>query len=264
MEQHHAVHYSLIDRSTSSNTMRYALTILLLAILFNSCKSDSSTSVNTNQPGLVTGSIGGFIHILDTLSRPLKWADGARIQVDGTSLYAITDTGGNWQIDNVPQGTHIVSETKYGFDEMKNYNITVSGPGLQYYQLQGLHMIPKGELTLQSVVDTLIGHHYIMFNIAPADSESITVLCEIARNTLELGTTSSFLTTVTVLLSAHSPSNFSFDGNVLTSYGFPSGQSCIVRIAKYNIWAYYIPPHGIPVPATNGPWSNIMKFTVPQ
>ena len=51
--------------------------------------------------------------------------------------------------------------------------------------------------------------------------------------------------------------------STLEQAGFHSGDVCLIRIAKQGSGGYYIPPYGTEVRPTDGPWSNIARFTLP-
>src|SRR5579872_3039695 len=97
------------------------LAAFLTAIIFQSCKDSSPTSASTQ------GSMIGFVHVYDTLMQSMSDQSGVRVSVPGTSIYAITDQSGRWQLTNLPPGTNRLFYSKPGYSNFEDFHITSYG-----------------------------------------------------------------------------------------------------------------------------------------
>jgi len=246
--------------------MRYTLPILLLAILFNACKSDSTTSVNTNKNGLVTGSLAGAVATFDTLQMVDSHVSGVKVQLDGSSISAITNANSYWQIDNVPQGVHTLTITKAEFDTMQYFNVLVAGPGIEYSNFTYLYQIPRGSLTIDRVNDSLKNQQSFYLYLAPNGTASsmeqpivIQFTKDISQFALGQATTLYQFTT----LYSTQEATVGIATSLLDQAGLRSGDVCLIRIAKQGFGGYHVPPYNTNTQATIGPWSDIVRFTIP-
>jgi hypothetical protein len=110
--------------STSISHMKLFSILGLAAVLFYGCSSSTS-------PNVGSGSLAGKVTVLDSNAAYLLDASGVTISVDnGPSTLSMED--GSWRLDGIPAGTHILSYAKPNFGGIKQWNVLVPGPGIQY------------------------------------------------------------------------------------------------------------------------------------
>jgi hypothetical protein len=113
--------------------MRKWLFLSIVAVLGIYGCSDSS-STNTSGGLGPTGILQGQVSQLrDARFRQVQDKSGVLVQVEGTSFSAITDTGGNWEIKNLPTSTYSISFSKPGYLTIKNTSFQFVGGGIQVF-----------------------------------------------------------------------------------------------------------------------------------
>jgi subtilisin family serine protease/5-hydroxyisourate hydrolase-like protein (transthyretin family) len=103
---------------------------------------DAAEAAGVGTPPPDTGTIAG--KVTDNTDSSLAIA-GAKVAVEGTSLSAITNTEGNYIIDDVPEGTYTITASAMGYIE----------ESLPVEVLQGQMTVVNFVLTPTSVVTTL-------------------------------------------------------------------------------------------------------------
>ena len=110
----------------------YLVCCLFLAIIACGCSSNDSTG---NTQSEITGTLKGKVKLYDSEGNHVADKSGVVVQAEGTSLSAISDTGGNWSITNLPTRTYSLSFTKAGYGTMKNTSYSFVGGGIVDYGL---------------------------------------------------------------------------------------------------------------------------------
>jgi len=227
------------------------------------CKSTSIVTTEKNDE--LKGSIGGEARIFDTLNRPESSGTDVLVTLDD-SLSVKTNSVGYWQFDNVPQGPHVLREYKSFCDTVINYNISVAGPGLQYYNLIPLHEIPQTAFVIERAVDSTIHSKYlfvILGGIGTDTSSNVSVTVRFGKNFSDLDTTSALFFPRQAALWQKGLREFAFDSQDLNILGLRSGDYYYMAVSKESYGGYFILPSNIWVPTKPGAWSNIYKVAIP-
>src|SRR6187402_3062771 len=112
----------------------YLLQLSVLLFILAGC---SETPIMTNTDSTKSyGTIVGRIRLNDVYYAPLPDHSGATVQLEGTTLYAITDSTGTWSIDSIPSGIYVLKLSKDGFVTKKIFNVNLAGPGTLYLNYQ--------------------------------------------------------------------------------------------------------------------------------
>jgi hypothetical protein len=154
--------------------LRLLPVLFLSGIIFSSCKETVTT------PGGGTpGNIVGFVQLYDTLSQAISDNSGVVVSLPGSTISAVSDATGRWQLTNVPPGTYKIFFSKPGFSIIEDFNVVFQGNGTFYYnygvgksytsiyQLQNLYpdIVLRPFEDYLSIVDTsyydTAGYHYV-------------------------------------------------------------------------------------------------------
>ncbi len=84
------------------------------------CKSDC-------EPQSSVGSIVGFVKLVSENQQPFADNGGAKVSIDNTSIFAITDSKGKYELKNVRAGTYDITVTKDGFGTYRQFSISYAG-----------------------------------------------------------------------------------------------------------------------------------------
>ncbi|MDP4221288.1 MAG: hypothetical protein Q8916_11485 [Bacteroidota bacterium] len=78
---------------------------------------------------LIPGTLHGSVVLEDTMSQVLSDLSGARIEIEGTNFWTLSDALGNWEIRNLPMGTYTIrcSKEGFGFSRMKGFQFVGGG-----------------------------------------------------------------------------------------------------------------------------------------
>jgi hypothetical protein len=111
-----------------SHTTMKLFTIISLAFLafVLGCKTTTTTPE-------VTGDLRGTVGLFDSHGNLVADKSGVRIEAEGTSHSAISDSLGNWTIHDLPTRTYSVSFSKEGYGTMKNTSFSFVGGGVVVY-----------------------------------------------------------------------------------------------------------------------------------
>lgn len=101
---------------------KYWLFSALILVIISSCGSDDSDGGSTPTSGNIVGSVNLFDDKTNSLD-----ASGMSVSVQGTSFSDITDSQGNFQIDDVPFGDVILIYTKTGYGTFQSGTIDHDG-----------------------------------------------------------------------------------------------------------------------------------------
>jgi hypothetical protein len=106
------------------------LAVLSLAFLFIGvgCKSSAPNSTQ-----VVTGDLTGNVGLYDSHGNEIFDRRNVLVQVEGTSLSAISDSVGNWVIHDLPTQTYIIAFSKTGYGTLKNTSFSFIGGGSVSY-----------------------------------------------------------------------------------------------------------------------------------
>jgi hypothetical protein len=98
--------------------------ISIVAVTILSCKTSTSPQGE--------GTLEGQTYLVDTLGNRLPPFSNISVEVLGTSLETTTDSLGEWEIDNVPNGTQTLRFSKPGFGDDEQFGVAVPGPGVTF------------------------------------------------------------------------------------------------------------------------------------
>ena len=105
----------LINQKLMKN--KFYLILLLALPFFTSCKDDEPVE----EPP-AKGNIMGQVILYDEFNNSVS-DSGMTVSVEGTSNFAVTDTGGNFTIAGVLLGNYTLTYEKPGFGTYKMYNV---------------------------------------------------------------------------------------------------------------------------------------------
>ena len=88
--------------------------LFVFALLFASCSSPSDPPATTSTGEKLTGTVVAFGSASPTSLSP----SGIQISIQGTQYNAVADTGGHFEIDNIPAGVYNIIFWKPGYDSM--------------------------------------------------------------------------------------------------------------------------------------------------
>ncbi len=136
---------------------KYFLFLFILSLTFISC-SDNSTSF------LPTGSICGFVKLYHENRSFYSNFTGAKVQVEGTNHFAITDSSGRYTIEDVPPGIYNIVFSKEGFCIYKMVSKEFSGGGKAYYPT--IYLYELTTLTLSTFDISIDTNYYSEYKIS--------------------------------------------------------------------------------------------------
>lgn len=103
------------------------LSLAFIVVMFG-CKNSAPVT-----PQGATGDLKGTVGLYDSHGNQLADKSGVMVQAEGTSLSAISDTAGNWIIQNLPTQTYTISFSKSGYGTVKNTSFPFIGGGTVLY-----------------------------------------------------------------------------------------------------------------------------------
>lgn len=124
---------------------KITLFLLLAAALVGGCKN--STTVEDNDLGTLRGKVA----FSDAICDPIANASGATIKIEGTGFSAVTDSSGQWEIDNVPAGIYNIIISKPGFDTNLIAEFEFNGAGTQFLENDALYASLMDSIVVSSV-----------------------------------------------------------------------------------------------------------------
>jgi hypothetical protein len=95
--------------------MKLLSIVILISVIAAGCRDSNTTTTSTSGGDGVTGDLFGTVNLVDYRNRPISDKSGVMVKCEGTSFSAITDTGGNWTIRNLPTRSYKISFSKNGF-----------------------------------------------------------------------------------------------------------------------------------------------------
>lgn len=247
---------------------------VLVALSFLSCRTQ------TLAPDTGTATIKGQVILSTDYYHQTPPFSGIQVSIEGTGYSAMTDSGGHYELDDVPGGTYDVHFSKPGYGDIRWFGMQVQGGGtspVYWYDYQPWHNVvfptlfkqPDFVTTLRSVSldDSLSGYsnmkivmlHGSFSGSSQPDLLSIVIYFSHHANLsskpgeyewLEPWTTGSMCSWDTLNHTFALPVGLSEYRN----HGFASGDS--VYFATYGgpAWGtgypysdYYDPVHGVPV-----------------
>lgn len=133
------------------------LSLLGLITIFAGCKG--STTNDSSGIESLTGDLTGSISLIEWKNEKgysvnLQNKSGVKVNIDGTSFSAITDTDGYWVIHNLPSRTYSITFSKDDFDTMRTTSFSFLGGGTVLYGDVFLSVRPKFELILDAATTT--------------------------------------------------------------------------------------------------------------
>ncbi len=99
---------------TGKGVRNSGLLFVLFAMLFASCSSPSDPPAVTSNGEKLTGTVAAYASGAPTSLSP----NGIQISIQGTAYQATADTGGHFEIDNIPAGVYNIIFWKPGYDSM--------------------------------------------------------------------------------------------------------------------------------------------------
>lgn len=128
--------------------MRFQKLYAILLVLFAGCSSNPTSTTITVLSS--KGSVAGVLTVYTRDGYLVNDASGFKVEADGSDYTTSTKVDGTWQLDSVPQGTHVFTFSKDGYFTVKRFNVLVPGPGVQY-----LYNLSSGVLwTTQLKIDS--------------------------------------------------------------------------------------------------------------
>jgi hypothetical protein len=125
--------------------MMKLLPVLLLVVLLGAC-TDSTNTVYVHDLGTYRGKVRQY-GIDGNLTGDQT---GTTVVILGTSFKAVTDTGGNFTIQNVPAGIYSLLVTKPGYDTAFMAGNQFSGSGTQFIMYPTIQRIPYDSVAILS------------------------------------------------------------------------------------------------------------------
>jgi hypothetical protein len=129
---------------------RSIIIIVLSYIFILGCDDTRNNPSGTGNNGL-TGNINGFVNLLRSDGSRAPDLSGAIVNLDGTSLSAITDTNGKWVIPDITAGIYTIKYTKDGYGTYVDMNRQFVGGGNLYFGKITLAQPPDFFVTIDSL-----------------------------------------------------------------------------------------------------------------
>jgi hypothetical protein len=120
--------------------------LLALSVTLISCDSDTNTTGNST----TTGTISGYVFLIDKNSNTVSDKSGVAVSLEGTSLQTLTDASGKWKITNVPAAAYTISYQKQGYGSTKIFGYQFVGNGNAYTQTMNLSQAPDSVIDFTS------------------------------------------------------------------------------------------------------------------
>jgi hypothetical protein len=103
------------------------LSFTFIAFVFGCQNSTPATSQD------VTGELKGTVGLYDAHGMEISNRSGVFVQAEGTNFSTISDSAGNWIIQDLPTQTYSISFSKSGFGTVKNTSFSFIGGGTVSY-----------------------------------------------------------------------------------------------------------------------------------
>ena len=135
--------------------------ILAVLILIAGCKGDTGPA----GPAL-TGSIMGFVTLVDSAGNYLANNSGVTIAAQGTSFSTTTDSSGKWTLNGIPTGTYVITATKpsYGMTEQQGVELvggnnpigigpfTIAQPPIDSIEIDSITTLANNEINVSFTI----------------------------------------------------------------------------------------------------------------
>jgi hypothetical protein len=225
------------------------------------------------QPGL-TGPIGppgpalaakiiGYVQAVDGPDYPSPNSsrnDSVIVVLEGTTLRAVSDVNGRWEIDSAKTGTYVISFSKPGYGTVKLNSVQVVGGGTLFldpgvvdivvtriapYVLMTVELhADTANVTLSGTVSDTTGHldNVIAFFGKSDSSSASSLTADLQQEFLTVAGTDSFFTQIPK--SAFAAAGFSTGSTVfVTVYGFnPCMQYTDIASGRQVVPTLSVPP----------------------
>jgi hypothetical protein len=124
--------------------MRHTFWVFLAggALLLAACKGEQGPA-----GPLLAGSMRGFVSLYDEEGGRIANSKGVTVSLEGTSRSTMTDSSGEWQIDDVMTGTYAIVYEKDGFFEERTEELQFLGGGTINVWRIGMYRFPTFEVT---------------------------------------------------------------------------------------------------------------------
>lgn len=218
------------------------------------CKSTS-----TNAPQGATGNLQGTVGLYDAHGKLIADKSGVLIQAEGTSFSALSDTGGNWNIPNLPAQKYSISFSKSGYGTVKNtsYNFAggdtvLYGSRVYLYQPIAFSIVIDSVSAVSDTTHQIDNYGYIRGHIEGADLADSTIIQAYVffgrTPTINIGDTSTYI--AGLLWNNARPIPLTKRGSLLTFEGYnweacePNGwakKDLTVYLKAFALTSYYSP-----------------------
>jgi hypothetical protein len=146
------------------------LLFVLFAMLIGSCSSPSDPPATTSTGEKLTGTVAAYSSASPASLSP----SGIQISIQGTSYQTTADTGGHFEIDNIPAGVYNIVFWKPGFDSMIYPVHHIIGAGTDI--INDAYLVQESTDSI-----TMTGVSYV-FNVS--EKKIVTVIDTIIRDSL--------------------------------------------------------------------------------
>ena len=143
---------------------------MVFAMMFASCSSPSDPPATSSSGEKLTGTVVAFGSGAPTSLSP----SGIQISIQGTAYQAIADTGGHFEIDNIPAGVYNIVFWKPGYDSMIYPVHHIIGAGTDI--INDAYLVQESTDTI-----TMTGVSYV-FNVSV--TKHVTVIDTVIRDSL--------------------------------------------------------------------------------
>ncbi len=109
------------------------------------------------------GSMAGKTSLYGIDFRYKNDGSGVLISSDGSDITALSKPDGSWQLDSIPQGTHVISCSKDGYFGIKYFNILIPGPGVQYFVGNQLAELWTAKLKIDSCTKPSSNGYFLIY-----------------------------------------------------------------------------------------------------
>ncbi len=230
----------------------------------------------------LTGSMTGFVTLFQSDGSRAYDQSGVAVNVQGTSLSAMTDSTGKWTFSGLSTGTYIVTYNKKGYGMSEQQGLQFVGGGSTDY-LGNIMMAqpPDFSVSLTSIrFDTTYYWHIINFSVTmtfsssgePEDNSTFLIIVG-KDSTFNPSNPTDYLYST---LGGYNGNNSGYAYSYLSSLaavGFTSGMTAYVAAYPLAHWpngsstalysSYYDIATGRTAYTSVGTRSNVIRFTIP-
>ncbi|MDP4231264.1 MAG: carboxypeptidase-like regulatory domain-containing protein [Bacteroidota bacterium] len=125
------------------------LLVLPLVLLAFALGCNKTTTIVAPE---VVGDLKGTVYLSDAHGGDVQDKSGVYVLAEGTSISAVSDTGGNWILHDLPSRTYVLSFSKAGYGTMKNTSFSFLAGGTVPYDLSGNHSMWLSQPVAYSIV----------------------------------------------------------------------------------------------------------------